>query len=79
MAGDTPHHPPHSSLPAMTAIVLDQVDEKKRRFLIVLTSAAGAVAAGGVAVPFLGSWFPSARALAAGAPVEVDISSKATG
>ncbi len=58
----------------MTAIVLDQVDEKKRRFLIVATSAAGAVAAGGVAVPFLGSWFPSARALAAGAPVEVDIS-----
>jgi len=58
----------------MTAIVLDQVDEKKRRFLIVATSAAGAVAAGGVAVPFLGSWFPSARALAAGAPVEADIS-----
>ncbi len=58
----------------MTAIVLDQVDEKKRRFLIVATTAAGAVAAGGVAVPFLGSWFPSARALAAGAPVEVDIS-----
>ena len=58
----------------MTAIVLDQVDEKKRRFLIVATSAAGAVAAAGVAVPFLGSWFPSARALAAGAPVEVDVS-----
>ena len=58
----------------MTAIVLDQVDEKKRRFLIVATTAAGAVAAGGVAVPFLGSWFPSARALAAGAPVEVDVS-----
>jgi ubiquinol-cytochrome c reductase iron-sulfur subunit len=57
----------------MTAIVLDQVDEKKRRFLIVATSAAGAVAAGGVAVPFLGSWFPSARALAAGAPVQVDV------
>lgn len=58
----------------MTAIVLDRVDEKKRRFLIVATSAAGAVAAGGVAVPFLGSWFPSERALAAGGPVEIDIS-----
>lgn len=57
----------------MTAIVLDHVDGKKRRFLVVATSAAGAVAAGGVAVPFLGSWFPSARALAAGAPVEVDV------
>ena len=63
----------------MTAIVLDKVDEKKRRFLIVATSAAGAVAAGGVAVPFLGSWFPSARALAAGAPVEVDVSKIETG
>jgi ubiquinol-cytochrome c reductase iron-sulfur subunit len=58
----------------MTAIVQDQVDDKKRRFLIVATSAAGAAAAAGVAVPFLGSWFPSARALAAGAPVAVDIS-----
>ena len=58
----------------MTALLPDPVDEKKRRLLLVAPSAAGAVAAGGVAVPFLGSWFPSARALAAGAPVEVDVS-----
>jgi len=58
----------------MTAIVSDQVDEKKRRWLIVATSAVGAAATGGVSAPFLISWFPSARALAAGAPVEVDIS-----
>ena len=57
----------------MTAIVNDQVDEKKRRWLIVATSAAGTAAAAGVAAPFLLSWFPSARALAAGAPVEVPI------
>ena len=57
----------------MTAIVRDHVDEKKRRTLLVLTSAAGAAAAAGVAVPFLASWFPSAKALAAGAPVEVPI------
>ena len=57
----------------MTAIVNDQVDEKKRRWLLVTTSAAGAAAAAGVAAPFLLSWFPSARALAAGAPVEVPI------
>ncbi len=57
----------------MTAIVRDQIDEKKRRTLLVITSAAGAVAAAGVAVPFVASWFPSARALAAGAPVEVPI------
>jgi len=58
----------------MTAIVLDQVNERKRRFLILATAAAGGAAAGAVAVPFVASWFPSAKALAAGAPVEVDIS-----
>jgi ubiquinol-cytochrome c reductase iron-sulfur subunit len=57
----------------MTAIVRDHVDEKKRRTLLVLTSAAGAVAGAAVAVPFVASWFPSAKALAAGAPVEVPI------
>ncbi len=58
----------------MTAIVRTEVDEKKRRLLLVATSAAGAVAGLGVAAPFVASWFPSAKALAAGAPVEVDIS-----
>jgi len=58
----------------MSAIVKDDVDENRRRLLLVATSATGAVVAGGVAVPFLASWFPSARALAAGAPVEFDIS-----
>ncbi|HUL97310.1 MAG TPA: ubiquinol-cytochrome c reductase iron-sulfur subunit [Usitatibacter sp.] len=58
----------------MTAIVQDQVDEKKRRLLIIATSVAGGVAGAAVAVPFLASWWPSARALAAGAPVEADIS-----
>jgi ubiquinol-cytochrome c reductase iron-sulfur subunit len=58
----------------MTAIVPDQVDVKRRRLLIVATSAAGAVVGAGVAGPFVASWFPSARALAAGAPVETDVS-----
>lgn len=58
----------------MTAIVRDNVDEKRRRLLLVATSAAGTAVAGAVAVPFLASWFPSAKALAAGAPVEFDIS-----
>ena len=58
----------------MTAIVQDNVDEKRRRLLLVATSAAGAAVGAGVAAPFLVSWFPSARALAAGAPVEADIS-----
>ena len=47
------------------------VDSGKRRFLTLATAAVGAVGAGFVAVPFLGSWKPSAKAQAAGAPVEV--------
>jgi len=58
----------------MTAIVTDHVDEKRRRILLVATSVAGAAAGVGIAAPFIASWFPSARALAAGAPVESDIS-----
>jgi len=49
------------------------VDTSKRRFLVTMTSAVGGVAALGVAVPFVMSMLPSARAKAAGAPVEVDL------
>ena len=58
----------------MTAIVRDNVDEKRRRLLLIATGVAAGAAGGGTAVPFVASWFPSARALAAGAPVEFDIS-----
>lgn len=51
-----------------------QVDTSKRKFLIAATSVVGGVAAAGVAVPLVMSMQPSARAKAAGAPVEVDIS-----
>ncbi|CAC9635437.1 ubiquinol-cytochrome c reductase iron-sulfur subunit [bacterium endosymbiont of Bathymodiolus sp. 5 South] len=50
------------------------IDLKKRRFLTNATSVVGAVGVGFVAWPFLSTWNPSARAKAAGAPVEVDIS-----
>jgi ubiquinol-cytochrome c reductase iron-sulfur subunit len=50
-----------------------EVDTRKRKFLIAATSAIGGVAAAGVAVPLVMSMMPSARAKAAGAPVEVDI------
>jgi ubiquinol-cytochrome c reductase iron-sulfur subunit len=46
----------------------------KRRFLIAASGVAGGVASLGVAAPFFLSMFPSARARAAGAPVEVDVS-----
>lgn len=51
-----------------------EVDRGRRKFLVAATASVGA--AGGVAVawPFLASMLPSARAKAAGAPVEVDIS-----
>ncbi len=45
-----------------------------RRTLLIATGAIGAVGAVAVAVPFVLSMTPSARARAAGAPVEVDIS-----
>jgi len=50
------------------------VDLKKRRTLTVATSVVGAIGTGFVAVPFIGSWLPSERAKAAGAPVEADFS-----
>lgn len=50
------------------------VNAGRRHFLTVATVATGAVGAAFVAVPFLASWKPSARAKAMGAPVEVDIS-----
>jgi ubiquinol-cytochrome c reductase iron-sulfur subunit len=50
------------------------VDRRKRRFLLVATSVASGVAGVAVAVPFVASMNPSARARAAGVPVEVDLS-----
>jgi ubiquinol-cytochrome c reductase iron-sulfur subunit len=50
------------------------VNKSRRRFLIGGTSLVGAVGGVGAAVPFVGSWNPSARALAAGAPITIDIS-----
>ncbi|MGQ5522852.1 ubiquinol-cytochrome c reductase iron-sulfur subunit [Chitinimonas sp. PSY-7] len=52
----------------------NQVDNSKRRFLTLATGAVGGVAVVAVATPFIASFFPSERAKAAGAPVEVDIS-----
>nr|HPQ95381.1 ubiquinol-cytochrome c reductase iron-sulfur subunit [Thiolinea sp.] len=50
------------------------VDVKRRRFLVASTSVVGAAGAAALVTPFLYSMSPSARALAAGTPVEVDIS-----
>ena len=50
------------------------VDVKRRRLLIAGTSVVGAAGTAAFAAPLLISWMPSARAKAAGAPVEVNIS-----
>lgn len=55
------------------------VDHSKRQFLTSALSVVGAVGAGYLAVPFLSQMQPSAKAMAAGAPVEVDISKMEAG
>jgi len=50
------------------------VDKSKRQFLTTALTVVGAVGSGYLAVPFLAQMQPSVKAMAAGAPVEVDIS-----
>ena len=51
-----------------------EINSGRRRFLTLATCGAGGVAALGVATPFVASFFPSEKAKAAGAPVEIDVS-----
>jgi ubiquinol-cytochrome c reductase iron-sulfur subunit len=55
-------------------MVSDRVNSGRRTFLTVATSAVAAVGAVGILTPFVGSWNPSAKAKAAGAPVKADVS-----
>lgn len=57
----------------------NSVNTGRRNFLIGATSVVGAAGVVGVATPFVGSWNPSAKALAAGAPIKIDISKLAAG
>lgn len=50
------------------------VDVKRRRVLIASTAAMSAVGVAAIATPFVRSWYPSAKAEAAGAPVSQDLS-----
>ncbi|MGM0552740.1 MAG: ubiquinol-cytochrome c reductase iron-sulfur subunit [Pseudomonadota bacterium] len=50
------------------------VNRGRRRFLVAATSVVGGAGVAAVATPFLASLQPSARAQAAGAPVEFDVS-----
>jgi ubiquinol-cytochrome c reductase iron-sulfur subunit len=59
--------------------VNDPINTGRRRFLTATTAVVGAVGAGFVAVPFIKSWNPSARAKLAGAPITADISALGEG
>ena len=52
----------------------DGVNSGRRKFLTAATSAVGVAGVVGIATPFVGSWNPSAKAKAAGAPVKFDVS-----
>ncbi len=52
----------------------EEIDKSKRHFLTVATVVVGAVGVVMTAVPFVSSMEPSARALALGGPVDIDIS-----
>jgi ubiquinol-cytochrome c reductase iron-sulfur subunit len=59
---------------ASDAVQPDDLDSsRRRRFLLGATGIVGGVGVAAVALPFVMSMFPSERAKAAGAPVEVDI------
>jgi ubiquinol-cytochrome c reductase iron-sulfur subunit len=53
---------------------IEGVDESKRQFLTSALTVVGAVGTGYLAVPFLAQMQPSVKAMAAGAPVNVDLS-----
>jgi ubiquinol-cytochrome c reductase iron-sulfur subunit len=52
---------------------LEPANPERRRMLIAVTTAVGAVGAAFTAVPFIESWLPSESAVSGGAPVEIDV------
>lgn len=57
----------------------ESVNHGRRRFLTASTVVVGGVGGVFAAVPFIAAWKPSAKAVAAGAPVSADISKLAVG
>jgi ubiquinol-cytochrome c reductase iron-sulfur subunit len=51
----------------------DEIDYRRRRILLAATTVMGGIGAAYVATPFILSMDPSAKAKAAGAPVDVDV------
>lgn len=57
----------------------ESVNHGRRRFLTASTVVVGGIGGIFAAIPFISAWKPSARAVAAGAPVSADISKLALG
>lgn len=51
----------------------EHIDSGRRRFLTGATTVIGGIGTLYAMAPFIGSWFPSAKAQALGAPVKVDL------
>ncbi|CAM5487898.1 ubiquinol-cytochrome c reductase iron-sulfur subunit [Eoetvoesiella caeni] len=64
----------NSTIDGAVAVDPNQPPDPSRRFWVGTACAVGGVAGVATAVPFVGSFAPSAKARAAGAPVEVDLS-----
>lgn len=54
--------------------ITDDTDTARRQFLTAASAVIGGIGLGLASVPFIGSWLPSAKAQALGAPVDVDLS-----
>ncbi len=72
---------PHNTEPKLPPDALpdELVDEQRRRFLLTTTGVLGGIGAMCALTPLVASWMPSAKAEAAGAPVQVDLSQLAPG
>lgn len=53
---------------------MEEIDKQRRKFLVHATTLLGTVGTAIAVGPFMSSWWPSAKAQAAAAPVEVDLS-----
>lgn len=58
----------------MTDSSQDGTDPSHRQFLTAASTVIGGIGLGLAAVPFIGSWLPSSKAQALGAPIDVDLS-----
>lgn len=70
----TLNRPPEPNVNASPETENEPIDRERRRFLITATSVVGAIGVASAAAPFIGSMNPSRKAIAAGSPVDIDIS-----